>query len=65
MEMNLMEIRKKEIEALEKALGPVGMVRFLHQFDPGAGDYTKERSQWLEKHDIDSIAKEIKERKTS
>ena len=59
MEMNLFEIRKKGIEALNKALGPVGMVRFLHQFESGAGDYTKERAQWLKEYDIDSIMDEI------
>ena len=59
MEMNLFEIRKKGMEALNEALGPVGMVRFLHQFESGAGDYTKERAQWLKEYDIDSIVNEI------
>ena len=42
------EIRKKGIEALAEALGPVGMIRFLQQFDTGKGSYTDERSQWLD-----------------
>ena len=61
--MNLREIRKKGIEALSNALGPVGMVRFLHQFESGSGDYTEERNHWLEKYDIDSVVEEIKEKR--
>ena len=38
------EIRMKGFEALTKALGPVGMIRFLQQFDLGEGDYTKDRA---------------------
>lgn len=62
MEMNLVEIRKKGIEALNNALGPVGMVRFLHQFESGADDYTKERNLWLKDYDIDSITEELKKK---
>ena len=36
------DLRKLGLEALSKALGPVGMARFLQQFESGAGDYTKE-----------------------
>jgi hypothetical protein len=56
-------IRKLGLEALAKALGPVGMVRFLQQFETGAGDYTKERTLWLKDINIKSIAKEIKEKR--
>jgi len=37
------EIRKAGLQALAKALGPIGMVRFLQQYECGIGDYTKER----------------------
>jgi hypothetical protein len=40
-------LRRTGIDALAKALGPVGMARFLQQFDPGQGDYTAERSRIL------------------
>ena len=42
------EIHKQGIDALAKVLGPVDAVRFLQIYDPGSGDYTKERKQWLE-----------------
>ena len=35
-----MQIRQLGIQALTETLGPVGMVRFLQQFDTGSGDYT-------------------------
>jgi len=48
------------VEALAKALGPVGMVRFLQQFDTGSGNYTKDRVQWLEKATVQEAVEEIK-----
>ncbi|MDE7277458.1 MAG: hypothetical protein K2N98_11505, partial [Lachnospiraceae bacterium] len=38
------EIRRIGTEALIKALGPIGMVKFLEEYDNGgSGDYTKEK----------------------
>jgi len=59
----LNEIRKIGIDALAKALGPIGMVKFLQSFDLGSGDYTKERLQWLDQS-IDEIVNEIKRQRT-
>jgi len=42
---NLMEIRKMGLKALKEVLGPVGMVRFMQQYENGYGDYTKEKYQ--------------------
>ena len=36
-------VRKLGIQALREALGTVGMVRFMQQFEEGSGDYTKEK----------------------
>lgn len=54
--VNLFEIRKKGIEALNRELGPIGMIRFLQQYESGIGDYTKERHKWLDKITIEDIA---------
>ncbi|MHA1521883.1 MAG: hypothetical protein ACTSRK_17030 [Promethearchaeota archaeon] len=54
------ELKKKGIEALTNALGPVGMAKFLQQFDLGSGDYTKDRKKWLGAETIKSITDEIK-----
>jgi hypothetical protein len=51
-------IRRMGIEALTEKLGPVGMVEFIRQFDSGYGDYTKERHEWLESIDIETIVKQ-------
>ena len=40
---NPAEVRIAGMLALKKALGPVGTVRFLQQFNQGNGDYTKEK----------------------
>ncbi|MCM1189457.1 MAG: hypothetical protein NC541_09190 [bacterium] len=38
------EVRRLGTEALVKALGPVGMARYLEEYDNGGqGDYTKEK----------------------
>jgi hypothetical protein len=57
---NPADIRKAGLKALAKALGPIGMVRFLQQFETGTGDYTKNREQWLKDLDVKGIVEEIK-----
>lgn len=57
--MTLEEIRQQGIEALARELGPVGMIRFLQQFEIGKGDYSAERYQWLP-DDLQVIAEELK-----
>ena len=46
---NPWEIQLLGMRALKDALGPAGMARFLQQYDPGYGDYTKEKQ---ERHDV-------------
>ena len=58
--MSPVDLRKAGLEAIAKSLGPLGMVRFLQQFETGRGDYTGERSQWLKDMDVKGIVKEIK-----
>ena len=49
------ELRRKGFQALVDALGVVDAIRFLQQYDPGHGDYTKERHQWLEPLTMDDF----------
>jgi len=56
-------IRKAGLEAVAKKLGPLGMVRFLQQFETGRGDYTKERDQWLKDADLKEIISEIRRKR--
>jgi len=60
--MTLEEIREAGLKALLRELGPVGMVRFLQQFETGKGDYSVERHEWLGKFDVDTIVQEIQKR---
>lgn len=40
---NPIEIRNAGVKALQEALEPVGMVKFMQQYGLGYGDYTKEK----------------------
>jgi hypothetical protein len=62
--MTLEQIRKAGMEALIRELGPVGMIRFMQQFDMGIGDYTKERHRIFEGMDVDAIVEMIKQQRT-
>jgi hypothetical protein len=53
------EIRQLGLEALARELGPVGMVRFLQQFETGHGDYTKDRHKWLNSPGVRELAERI------
>lgn len=53
------QIRTAGIRALVQALGPIGMVRFLQQFNLGYGNYTKEREKWLGHLTVEQIVTEI------
>ena len=51
-------VRAAGLRALREALGAVGMVRFLQQFDDCHGDYTKEKYEMPEQS-LDEIETEI------
>lgn len=59
------EINRIGYRALVDALGFDGAIRFLRQFDPGEGDYTNQRHQWLDKLSLDDIIADIDRRRTS
>jgi len=61
--MSLEQIRIAGMEALARELGIVGMVRFLQQFETGHGDYSKDRHEWLDNQNIDTVLKRIREKR--
>lgn len=61
--MSQEEIRWMGLRALSRELGPVGMVRFLQQFETGYGDYTAERHTWLKERSVSEIAEDIEQRR--
>ena len=42
------EIRNVGMQALENALGHIGMVKFIQQFEPGYGNYTPEKNETVD-----------------
>ena len=55
-------IREIGLEALVRALGPIGTVRFLQQFETGSGNYTHDRKQWLKGLNLKDIVREIRKK---
>ncbi|MCD7784211.1 MAG: hypothetical protein LUH18_01295 [Oscillospiraceae bacterium] len=62
---NPMEIQIIGMNALKEALGPIGTVRFLRQYNPGYGDYTSERQAMPDIDPDETIAsiREFKQKK--
>jgi hypothetical protein len=57
---SLEQIRRAGLEVLRRELGVVGMVRFLQQFETGAGDYTAERQSFLDTTGVGTLAERIR-----
>ncbi len=53
---NFVQIRTLGLEALKDALGVVGAIRFMQQYDTGYGDYTKEKYNYEEENSEDVYA---------
>ena len=61
--MTLEQVRITGLRALSRDLGPVGLVRFLQQFETGYGDYTAERHAWLGEGTVRDIAQAIEDQR--
>ena len=59
------ELRRVGLDALVKALGPVGMPRFLQQVGSGRGDYTAQRFATLGNPTVDELLDEAERRSRS
>jgi len=51
-------------KALTERLGPAGAMRFMMQYDPGHGDYTKERAEIFADLELDDLIASIKREET-
>ena len=58
----LHQIQQEGLDVLVEKLGPDDAIRFLQIYEPGSGDWTKDRKKLLEK-DTDKIIKRIMERR--
>lgn len=57
--MSLYQIRMEGWKALTERLGPAGAMRFMMQYDPGHGDYSKERHTLFDSLTMDDLVKSI------
>ncbi len=60
MGVALAEIKTKGWNALVKELGYAGATKFILLYEPGKGNYTKERKKLFKNVRIEDILKEIK-----
>ncbi len=58
------EIRQQGYKALIDALGVANTLRFLQQLGVGYGNYTLERSQWLDQLTMDDFREYIQQKRT-
>jgi hypothetical protein len=56
----MIEINQQAANILIREMGVVDALRFLGQFRAGSGDYTKDRTQWLDDLSLEEITAEIK-----
>ena len=56
----LTEITQEALRLLYRELGLVNTVRFLNQFTTGFGNYTVERSAWLENQTTEEVLAELR-----
>ena len=61
--MSAYEIRLEGWKALTERLGPAGAMRFMMQYDPGHGDYTKERQEIFADLKLEELLAAIRQRK--
>ena len=59
MSRSLYEIRMEGWKALTERLGPAGAMRFMMQYDPGYGDYSKERHEIFASVTIEQLLESI------
>lgn len=55
------QIIEQGYKALVNSLGVVDAIRFVQHFNPGYGNYTAERHQWLDRKSIDDLLFDIEQ----
>jgi hypothetical protein len=59
--MSLYQIRMEGWKALTERLGPGGAMRFMMQYDPGDGDYSRDRHEIFAALSMEELLEGIKE----
>jgi hypothetical protein len=63
--MSAYQIRLEGWKALTERLGPAGAMRFMMQYDPRHGDYTKERQEIFGDLELEDLLIAIRQKKGS
>jgi hypothetical protein len=63
--MSAYQIRLEGWKALTERLGPAGATRFMMQYDPRHGDYTKERQEIFGDLELEDLLIAIRQKKGS
>jgi hypothetical protein len=58
--MSAYQIRLEGWKALTERLGPAGAMRFMMQYDPGHGDYTRERQEIFADLDLEELLASVR-----
>jgi len=59
----LAELSQEATTILIREMGVVDALRFLTHMQPGSGDYTKERGEWLDDLSVGEITSAIKSKR--
>ncbi len=62
--MSAYQIRLEGWKALTERLGPAGAMRFMMQYDPGHGDYTKERQEIFADLELEELIVAVRRQET-
>jgi hypothetical protein len=57
--MSPYQIRMEGWKALTERLGAAGAMRFMMQYDPGYGDYSRDRHEMFDSLTLDEIVRAI------
>jgi hypothetical protein len=57
------EFERHALELLGRELGADGLARFLRLHRSGAGDYTRDRTEWLNDLTVEQIVRSIQDRR--
>jgi hypothetical protein len=56
------EFERYALGILHREMGVYGLARFLRVYRAGAGDYTRDRHQWLQDATVQDLAREFENR---
>ena len=54
------QLKADGFAALVERLGMADAIRYLQLFDPGSGDYTRERRQWLDRLTPNEVSRSVR-----